>query len=180
MTKKDKIIQIAKKHFAKKSYDNTTLDDIAKEVGVTKPALYHHFKNKNEIYNEIFIKSFSKLNITNVKNIKEYINVLADFFEKDENITYLFSKELSCGANNLTENSIKVLSKTILKLQELLKNTGINPFLLQTIIMTTLVNYKNTIRIRQKVAKVTNIDPNIKGIKDELYWMINKYIEEYK
>ena len=54
MATKEDILQIALKHFANKGYENTTLEDIAKEIDITKPAIYYYFKNKEELYNEIF------------------------------------------------------------------------------------------------------------------------------
>ncbi|WP_084029301.1 TetR/AcrR family transcriptional regulator [Lebetimonas sp. JH292] len=56
---KQKIIKTALKHFAINGYKNTSMQDIAKELNITKPALYYHFKNKNDLYNAIFIYFFS-------------------------------------------------------------------------------------------------------------------------
>ncbi len=52
---KEKIIQCAFQVFTKKGYQTTTMDDIAKEVGVSKAALYQYFKNKKELLNEIVL-----------------------------------------------------------------------------------------------------------------------------
>ncbi len=53
ITRKDEIIRTAAKIFAAKGYHGTTLDEIAKEIGVTKPALYYHIKSKGDIIREI-------------------------------------------------------------------------------------------------------------------------------
>jgi AcrR family transcriptional regulator len=52
---KDKIIKAAFKIFTKKGYHTTTMEDIAKEVGVSKGALYQYYKNKKELLNEIVL-----------------------------------------------------------------------------------------------------------------------------
>jgi AcrR family transcriptional regulator len=52
---KDKIIKAAFKTFTKKGYHTTTMDDIAKEVGVSKGALYQYYKNKKDLLNEIVL-----------------------------------------------------------------------------------------------------------------------------
>lgn len=49
-----KIILIASDLFARKGYRATRLDDIAQEMGMTKPALYYYFKNKHQILLSIF------------------------------------------------------------------------------------------------------------------------------
>ena len=50
---KERIINAAFRVFIKKGYQEATMDDIAKEVGVSKAALYQYLKNKKEILNEI-------------------------------------------------------------------------------------------------------------------------------
>ena len=49
-----KIIQTALDIFSKNGYRGTTMDDIAKELGVSKGALYSYFKSKDDILKEIF------------------------------------------------------------------------------------------------------------------------------
>ena len=46
----EKIIQAARKNFAKKGYSDTSMDDIAKSAGVSKGGLYHHFPSKEELF----------------------------------------------------------------------------------------------------------------------------------
>lgn len=52
---KERIIKAAFKIFTKKGYHETTMDDIAKELGVSKAALYQYFKNKKDLLNEIVL-----------------------------------------------------------------------------------------------------------------------------
>jgi AcrR family transcriptional regulator len=52
---KERIIKAAFKIFTKKGYHESTMDDIAKEIGVSKGALYQYFKNKRELLNEIVL-----------------------------------------------------------------------------------------------------------------------------
>ncbi|MBI2830598.1 MAG: TetR/AcrR family transcriptional regulator [Chloroflexi bacterium] len=49
LTRREEIIRVAAKMFAEKGYDATTLDEIAREIGVTKPALYYHINSKDEL-----------------------------------------------------------------------------------------------------------------------------------
>ena len=58
---KEKIINAAKNLFSKYGYRAVSMSEIAKEVKITKPALYYHFKNKREIYLETIQKSFEAL-----------------------------------------------------------------------------------------------------------------------
>jgi TetR/AcrR family acrAB operon transcriptional repressor len=48
-TKRD-LLDTALTIFSQKGYESTRLEDIAKEAGVTRGAIYHHFGNKAELY----------------------------------------------------------------------------------------------------------------------------------
>jgi len=55
------LIAIARRLFAERGYDGTSLRDIATEAGVTKAALYHHFPNKSELYRKIAVDGMRDL-----------------------------------------------------------------------------------------------------------------------
>ena len=40
----EKILEVSQRLFLEKGYDNTKIQDIADELGMTKGAIYHHFK----------------------------------------------------------------------------------------------------------------------------------------
>ena len=46
----EKIIQSARKQFAKKGYALASMDEIAKSANVSKGGLYHHFPSKEELF----------------------------------------------------------------------------------------------------------------------------------
>lgn len=50
---KEKIRQAAHQCVARFGFEKTTLDDIAKEVGLNKASLYYYYKNKEDIFLEI-------------------------------------------------------------------------------------------------------------------------------
>jgi len=177
MSKKEQILKEAVKIFAKKGYENTSLEEIAKEVGITKPAIYYHFKNKKELYNQIFIESFKNLKFEN--DLKDYIYKMGDFFIAHPNIAKLFSKELACEMEHLDTQTIKIVSKTLKILSEILKDKNVNPFFIQTLIVASFTTYTNTLELRKKISKVWQSDilPEF-NIKDEIYKMIILYIKD--
>ena len=49
------ILERAATLFAQSGFEGTSISDIADAVGLSKPALYHHFADKNEIYASIVV-----------------------------------------------------------------------------------------------------------------------------
>lgn len=45
-----KILKLARKKFSNKGYAGTSLEEIVEELGMTRGALYHHFKNKKALF----------------------------------------------------------------------------------------------------------------------------------
>ena len=59
-TTKRKILEAAAKCFSEGGYAKTTMDKIAEEAGVSKGALYWHFKSKEELFVELKERSIAK------------------------------------------------------------------------------------------------------------------------
>jgi AcrR family transcriptional regulator len=66
-----KIIQTALEIFSKNGYRGTTMDDIAKKLGVSKGALYSYFKSKDDILKEIFQSNHQILRETLCKSVDD-------------------------------------------------------------------------------------------------------------
>lgn len=48
-----RIVSVALTLFAEKGYEATSLQDIAREMGLTKPAVYYHYRGKQEILDDL-------------------------------------------------------------------------------------------------------------------------------
>ncbi|MCG9731899.1 TetR/AcrR family transcriptional regulator [Shewanella sp. Isolate13] len=55
MSKKQKIIEIATRLFSEHGFENTPVSLICDTAEVSKGAVFHYFKNKNDILREVFI-----------------------------------------------------------------------------------------------------------------------------
>lgn len=59
----EKILDVAQRLFLEKGYDNTTIQDIVDHLGgLSKGAVYHHFKSKEEIMDAVGDRMFSANN----------------------------------------------------------------------------------------------------------------------
>lgn len=54
---RQRIINVAIREFSTQGFSSTSLADIASAAGVTRGAIYWHFKNKEELFNEIWQQS---------------------------------------------------------------------------------------------------------------------------
>lgn len=72
-----KILESAERLIIKKGVENTSLSDIAKEVGISKGTLYYYYSSKNELINDIADKYFLE--------IGHNINVALENLDKKSN-----------------------------------------------------------------------------------------------
>lgn len=50
---RSRFIEVARRHFAAKGFDGTSIAAIAEELGFSKQALLHHFGSKQQLYGEV-------------------------------------------------------------------------------------------------------------------------------
>ena len=65
---KERILEEALKLFSQSGYMGTSMNDIAAELGVTKAALYKHYKSKQEILESIV----ERMNQMDAERAKRY------------------------------------------------------------------------------------------------------------
>jgi AcrR family transcriptional regulator len=69
--KKEAVLQTAVRMFVEKGYRQTSLDDVAEGLKITKPALYYYFHNKEEIYLECYRRGIA-LTQQNLERIRAH------------------------------------------------------------------------------------------------------------
>ncbi|MFA5562480.1 MAG: helix-turn-helix domain-containing protein [Eubacteriales bacterium] len=74
---KEKILHTALRLFAREGYEATSVGDIAGELGLTKGALYKHYRNKRDIFESIVARMYQ----IDVAKAKEY-EVPEETFER--------------------------------------------------------------------------------------------------
>lgn len=93
---RDFIIDEAYSLFLNHSYEGVSISKISDAIGLTKGALYHHFRNKEELYRAVIDKFYPITSIMvdlNTISLKEYTNafiehiyiILKTIFRSDKN-----------------------------------------------------------------------------------------------
>ena len=77
---KERIKEVAVKHFNIHGYHGTTIRNIANEVNCSLPMIYYYYKNKKELFDEIIKKEFFSLINRQASLLK--IDSVIDFYTK--------------------------------------------------------------------------------------------------
>jgi len=100
---KARILEAAEILFAEKGFSGTGIDEIAKRAGITKSVIYYHFKNKEDILQQMFHR-FTDFALKNKAQMG------GQFFKGETDITTLLDRVLDL----LDIESVQRLSKILL------------------------------------------------------------------
>lgn len=73
MSTKDKIISVATLLYAEKGYEGMTMKEIADRIGITPPAVYAFFQNKEALFQQIckgFLSEHFQVAFTNTQEVR--------------------------------------------------------------------------------------------------------------
>ena len=73
MSKKEQVIESARELFSEYGYKRVSMDEIAKESGVTKKTIYTYFKDKNELIKFFLYEELEKMKLMTKEVNKEKI-----------------------------------------------------------------------------------------------------------
>ena len=138
MDTKENIVKTALGLFLQNGYDKTSMNDIAREVGISKPAIYHHFKNKDGLFHEVLslffeeVGKWSKSRFGSCKTLRELLKTFFQSLEsfrevadvllgkKEESTPYSFL-ELFLAASRKDRSIQKRIEKGFLQSRRFLK-----------------------------------------------------------
>ncbi|MCX6246232.1 MAG: TetR/AcrR family transcriptional regulator [Bacteroidetes bacterium] len=188
------IIDEAYKLFLNHSYEAVSISMISEAIGFTKGALYHHFKNKEELYRAVIDKHFPitsvSVDVDNV-SLKEYTSacinhtheILKAIFVNDENfipVNYL-SMIADCFRHyeGFSENKAHVIESEVKNVEVILRNaikrgevrSDIN------IKMVALQYFSLSIGMAGDLIRNSSVDSAIKSLKgqlNQLYYLLKK------
>jgi len=193
LNKKEEILKIASREFAKYGFTGVSMDAIAKKAGISKAAIYYHFKNKASLFEEVVMPKVQKL-IDEIysfedkdpkEELKHYIASYAKIFRKYPCFAAVLAHEFVDGGRDLSDEIIKNLSKVFKKLITILKKGQEknifqidNPFSIQLMIVSSLIMHQTTKNLRKRISKYIEIElnPGIEDIANAIYQKILKAI----
>ncbi len=88
---KDKILQKVSILFYTQGYTNTGIDQITKDIGITKPTLYHHFDSKNNL-GLVYLEKKADSLFTLLNSLLRKSRTYSDYLNHWANTLLLLSK----------------------------------------------------------------------------------------
>ncbi|MGY3750348.1 TetR/AcrR family transcriptional regulator [Vagococcus acidifermentans] len=121
---KELIVSTAMELFMSKGYDSATMQNIMDETGLSKGALYHHFKSKNDILDYAMTEELNHVthylgNVVARDDLRpvEKMDVLIDYLLNNDNMQRLtefnWTEKIPFGLLFTLRNTLNVLSNYV-------------------------------------------------------------------
>lgn len=122
--KKEQIVEAARKLFTQYGYKKVSMDEIAKEAGVTKKTVYAYFKDKDELFKyfvfeevDIMKKLVQEVEDRNLPFFDMVHQTIYEVFKhkKQENFLLTITKEAEALKNPTVIEAVKIIDVEVKK-----------------------------------------------------------------
>ena len=119
---RQQILETAQRLFAELGYDATSLQMIADEMGLTKAAVYYHFRAKSDILHAAMLPGIQRLHvlldeaaaIRGRRARMEYlVNGFVDFLVQNRHYAVMASTEPAAKRNHMDETSAELQQRAL-------------------------------------------------------------------
>jgi len=133
MARREEILEAAQHAFLKYGFEKITLEDIARECGIKKTALYYYFKNKEELLSEMILLKINEIQdrikqaVDAADSVREklriYMSTKIDIMRENMDFLQLFDKEgLPLREQKfLAENKKKLMQTDFFLIKDIIK-----------------------------------------------------------
>src|SRR6056297_649840 len=128
---REKILKISRDLIIEKPYHTVSLNMIARKAGVTKPAFYYHFRNKEEIFLNIFdqiaegfkkeLKKTSRKELSPTPKLHLFISTYINFFFMQKDLIKILIQRVSQKNKKLCTKIEGTREEIINTLEEIMK-----------------------------------------------------------
>jgi AcrR family transcriptional regulator len=168
-SKRGDIVEVSARHFSRYGYEASSMESIASEVGISKAAIYYHFKDKAALYEEVLNGRLDSL-LESIEDtiphdggcdekLVRYIETFGEYLSKNRCFAAMLAHEFADNGSNMPDSSAKRLSHMLGMITGLLNDgmeEGIfeaqNPMLIQMMIVSVLIMHQTTDDLRKRVA----------------------------
>jgi AcrR family transcriptional regulator len=174
LRKQNYILDVAEKVFFEKSYEETTMIEIAKKAKLAKGTLYLYFPSKLDLYYALVTRSLKLIeevideNLKNCKNGFEKVVAMGKSYVEfarryPENYTVIMTYESHSIARDMThslvnqtyQNSRKIFDSLVSWVYEGIKDNsikkGLDPIKLATVLWTQTTGMVQQVKLRKRL-----------------------------
>lgn len=182
MDKKQQIIQSSIELFATHGYEKTSIVSICEQANVSKGAVFHHFKNKDELLREAFIRMSQIMNEVDAR-----VSVISEGATPKEKLVNLLEQIFLSMANAeqklyyqfdfqaLSQLSTRVILKDLIEERHLLAMKSFQS------ILCDIPSANNIVDSHMLIAEIDGIALNYLFAKDDypLEKIKERFIKKY-
>ncbi|MFX1256099.1 MAG: TetR/AcrR family transcriptional regulator [Promethearchaeota archaeon] len=190
LRRRNNILEAAERRFFEKGFDGVSMDDIAKDLQLSKGTLYLYFKNKQSLYFAVVMKgmvilrdTFQKAVEREATGLKKILGIAQSFYEYLKTHSDYYRLNLAARGerfapmfdNNEIEN-VETYITLIMELFNLLMNTvtlGIEDGTLRK----DLDPLQTTIFLGVAIENVVRVTPEYQGLLEQSGLTTEEYIQ---
>lgn len=181
----EKILNCAKKMFARYGYEGTIMDDLAKQCKVNKASIYYHHKDKATLYENTLMSLFGPIadsvieavakETDAIKKLHTHIKTFSDSIMKRPEFAAILMREMASGGINMPMNARKQMQRILFLLNEILQLgkaqnvfKAADPLIIHFMIVGTLNLFVASIGFRKSIDDKTKPCEQIKSTSLEM------------
>jgi len=141
-----KILEQAALLFAEHGYSGTIMDDLAELAKVNKATIYYHFKDKENLYEEVLVRHFIALvdaiiesveaQTDVIKRLEAYIKTFALESSKRRTLTSILMREIAGGGDKLPNRAKAQMHRVLMLVKSILDQGEKEALFVKTNVLT--------------------------------------------
>lgn len=150
---KQYILETATRLFSEKGFENVKVEDVVKEVGVTRGAFYHYFKSREELISSVMYKSFNDSNPFILVQKQEGLNAL-------EKLRFLFKLDLRPRldmSDSLRSEMQKLADNSVIFKNELLTQVNVVAPYVEKLLLEGNEDGSTTVKYPKQVSQIISM-----------------------
>lgn len=195
LSTREKILLKSEEEFAKYGYDSVSMNSLVEAIGVNKATVYYHFKNKRELYHQVFHNILEEINdeisylldsdLKTSEMLRSYIDTTLFIITKRSSSIPLFFREMANCGDNFDKDTMPCFDNDILILKKILKQDdiknkykNISPYALLAMIQGAIKTFSLMLQIESKFEKFESLLMEDKDAKKEMADLIYNVISD--
>jgi AcrR family transcriptional regulator len=189
---RERVVLSAVELFAKKGFEATSMREIAEAAGVTKPMIYYHFKNKEDLYFSILDTSLDRFTQTvraavegeapPEEKLQKIVATYVRHFEEENDIFRLVNREVMGGGKHLDYIVDKYFSKLHSGISGVIARgsregtfKGVDPYMAALSVIGIILFYFNERRAINRLAgEEAQVEKMIDSLKSHILTLLAK------